>query len=741
MKALILICFTVCIPFFGSSKDFKAVKDSLTIVHQTDSLAQLANYYSENEHYEKALQQIYQCIEIFRQTGDIRNQIYYYGRVIALFISIRNFELAEKYLMIISELATKTSDLSSKTKVFYLYGNYYLAIKQYDLAIRTLYFSLSFFNNTTNPNLKGFVLKSIGDAYRQKKQFDLAGYLYRKAIDSFSDENNLTEIAILYTRIANIYYTTGNYTQNLIFNKKALHIRKETGNISLLSSSYLNVGEAYGFLGKNDSVHYYINKSLNLAIPLNQSYYLATVYVAMKDFAISEGRYQDAYDYFQKCIEYRIKLSLEKNRSETLILEANQSINENETQNELTKQKILIQNLQIKNRKIQTLGFEVTFLGFLTLIFVLDLLTRSNQRRKNRFNELNEQLVQEIKDNIEANNILQQSEELHRFLAENTTDSISLLNANLSRLYISNSCEKLYGFTVEEIMKNKSPLDLVETSFQAKVSQKIIEMLHFKKPIRYYYKAIRKNGSSFWAEAILNPIVDLSTGSVEEIITVVRDFSENKRFEEELSENARQKESLLREIHNRVKNNFAILGSLMDMLRDEASDLKLSSSLADLKLRIRTMSLVHEQLYKSQEINTIPFDTYLQHLCLIISNSFSNNRIEIITEISECTLAIEMTLPVGLIINELLTNAYKYAFPGSLTGIITVSLVPADNEKYCISVCDNGIGLPENFTMENSATMGSKIISILVQQVEGKLSVSNENGACFHLEFPANQKK
>ncbi|MCX6277421.1 MAG: DUF2225 domain-containing protein [Bacteroidetes bacterium] len=741
MKALIFICFTVCIPFCGSSKDFKPVKDSLIIIHQTDSLAQLANYYSENEQYEKSLQQMYKCIEIFQQTGDISKQIFYYGRVIGLFISIRNYELAEKYLGIISELATKTSDLSAKTRVFYIYGNYYLAIKDYDLALRSLYFSIAVLSKTRNLKLEGFIFKSLGDVYVQKKQYDLAAYLYKKAITAFSDEPNLLELSVLYTRIAHISYRLGNYRQNLAFNKKALVIRKKIGKPDLVSSSYLNVGEAYWLLGRDDLVLPYYNKSLEVALGINQALYQEVVYRLLKDYAIYEGRYKDAYDYFQKCVEYKIKLSLEKNRSETLILEANQSINESETQNELTKQKILIQNLQIKNRKIQTLGFEATFLGFLTLIFVIDLLTRSNQRRKHRFNELNEQLVQEIKDNIEAKNLLQQSEELHRFLAENTTDSISLLKADLSRLYISNSCEKLYGFTVEEIMKNKSPLDLVETSFQANVNQKIIEMLHLKKPIRYYYKAIRKNGSSFWAEAILNPILDLSTGSVEEIITVVRDFSENKRFEEELSENARQKEFLLREIHNRVKNNFAILGSLMDMLRDEASDLKLSSSLTDLKLRIRTMSLVHEQLYKSQEINTIPFDTYLQHLCLIISNSFSDNRIEIITEISECTLSIEMTLPVGLIINELLTNAYKYAFPGSLSGIITVSLLPAENEKYCISVCDNGIGLPENFTMENSATMGSKIISLLVQQVEGKLSVSNENGACFHLEFPTNMKK
>ena len=152
------------------------------------------------------------------------------------------------------------------------------------------------------------------------------------------------------------------------------------------------------------------------------------------------------------------------------------------------------------------------------------------------------------------------------------------------------------------------------------------------------------------------------------------------------------------------------------------------------------MSLVHEQLYKNQEISAIPFDNYLQNLALIISSSFNNNRIELKTDIQPCQLAIEMALPMGLIINELITNVYKYAFPGERTGTLWVKLLPENDGKFSISICDNGIGLPEDFTMRTTHAMGTQIVQILIQQVEAQLEIVNTGGACFRILFSPNQQ-
>jgi two-component sensor histidine kinase len=286
-----------------------------------------------------------------------------------------------------------------------------------------------------------------------------------------------------------------------------------------------------------------------------------------------------------------------------------------------------------------------------------------------------------------------------------------------------------------------SPLDLVDPAFHITVNQRFIEMFRVKKSICYTYKVLRGNGTTFWAEANINPIINPATREVINLITVVRDVSERMKHEEELSENSRQKEYLLHEIHNRVKNNFAILISLMNMQRDQSADPELSSSLNDLQLRVRTMSLVHEQLYQSQEISQIPFNNYLHHLAIIISSSFKNSRIRLQTEISPCNVAIEIALPLGLIINELITNAYKYAFPGEMSGTIWVKLLPDTTDKYCIVICDDGIGLPQDFTMNTTNSMGSQIVGILVEQIEATLEVTSDRGACFRIIFSTAQEK
>ena len=179
----------------------------------------------------------------------------------------------------------------------------------------------------------------------------------------------------------------------------------------------------------------------------------------------------------------------------------------------------------------------------------------------------------------------------------------------------------------------------------------------------------------------------------------------------------------------------------MSMQRSQSENSVLNTSLNDLQLRVRTMSLVHEQLYQSQEISTIPFDNYLHRLAHIISSSYNNERIRMETDISPCTVAIETALPLGLIINELITNAYKYAFPGDRKGVIRVRLFQASEDKFNIVISDNGVGLPPDFTMKTTHSMGSQIVGILIEQIEASLTVTGNDGACFQILFSPAQEK
>lgn len=707
---------------------------------QVEALSFLAGYYLNNEDYVKTLEKYFKIIDLYEHDNDVENLVLGYSRVTQFFLSIKDNDLAEKYLGIMTRLARKSSDPATHGQVFLSQAKYYLAKHEYSLAIRNLYLCIPCFQKAHGLMLEGAVYKFLGDAYIETKQYFKADFAYRTAISFYSQVPNPGEIAVIDTRIAHIYQVINDNLKNLAYNLAAMHLREKIGQTKLVASSYLNVGEAYWLLERKDSASIYFRKALNLAKQINSAFLLEAIYSQLSDFANAEKRYQDALNYYIACIEYRTRMNKERTRSEIAMLEANRGIRASETQNELMRQENLIQELQISSRRIQTFIFEVAFIILLLLILFVDTLARNNRKRKNELKVLNDRLKQEIFERIEAEGRLNRSEELHRFLAENTVDVISLLDATMRRLYISPSCEKFYGYTQQEILQMKSPLDLVDQAYRTAVNQRLLEMYRTKKTTRYIYKALRKDGSVFWTEANINPVLDPVTAEVKDLISVVRDISERMKHEEELAENARQKEYLLREIHNRVKNNFTILISLMNMQRDQARDTELNRSLNDLQLRVRTMSLVHEQLYQNQEISTIPFDNYLQNLALIISSSFNNDRIRVKTDIRPCKLAIEMALPLGLIINELITNVYKYAFPGNKTGTLWIKLLPETEGEFSISICDDGIGLPGDFTMKTTQSMGTQIVGILIQQIEAKLEVTSNGGTCFRILFSPNQE-
>ena len=267
------------------------------------------------------------------------------------------------------------------------------------------------------------------------------------------------------------------------------------------------------------------------------------------------------------------------------------------------------------------------------------------------------------------------------------------------------------------------------------------EMLKSKEPARFILKTRKKDGALFWAESHVNPIFDQESGDLIEGIVITRDISERIALEDALKENARQKELLMQEIHHRTRNNFAILISLIGLQKFETQNLEVLDILSDLQSRIRTMVLIHEQLYRSNSVNIVTFGKYITSLTESISSTFKKEGITLHQEISECQLNIEKALPLGLVVNELLTNSYKYAFAERRTGKILVKLSPVLNnaedkvENWELIIEDDGIGLPETFSTVKNSSMGWELIQMLVEQINGRIYFSGIEGASFRIIF------
>jgi PAS domain S-box-containing protein len=232
-----------------------------------------------------------------------------------------------------------------------------------------------------------------------------------------------------------------------------------------------------------------------------------------------------------------------------------------------------------------------------------------------------------------------------------------------------------------------------------------------------------------------------SDGTVKQIIGAASDITELKEAETKLHSSLAEKEVLLREVHHRVKNNLSVVDSLLSMQARYISDTEALKAISDSQRRIHTMSLIHEQLYQSQDVDKVDFCEYLQRLVvnLYSSTSFNASQVELKLDLKPTLLNIDTAISMGLIVNELLTNAFKYAFPNSMTGVIEVSLYEStESRNLHLVIRDNGIGIPKNVDFNGTTSLGLRLVRILAQQLRANLDLSCSIGTSFHFTFQEN---
>jgi len=232
-------------------------------------------------------------------------------------------------------------------------------------------------------------------------------------------------------------------------------------------------------------------------------------------------------------------------------------------------------------------------------------------------------------------------------------------------------------------------------------------------------------------------------GNPRKILVTTQDITDRKLKEIKISESLKEKETLLSEIHHRVKNNLAIISGLLELNLFHVEDDHVIDLIRSSQLRIRSMAKVHEKLYQSDSFTHISFREYIQELIESVQSAMSDDKFEpnIKTEIEDVNLNINYAIPCGLILNELITNSWKHAFPDREKGTIVVSFV-REAEKIKLSVKDNGVGLPEDFNKDEVQTLGLTLINILSQQIEADMSMRNtEDGFACTLVFSQEDKR
>jgi two-component sensor histidine kinase len=229
-----------------------------------------------------------------------------------------------------------------------------------------------------------------------------------------------------------------------------------------------------------------------------------------------------------------------------------------------------------------------------------------------------------------------------------------------------------------------------------------------------------------------------------EMVAQVYAMLRMKKAEDQLRKNKetlKEKDLLLKEIHHRVKNNMAMVSSLLNIQSSYISDKKARTALAECRTRISSIAMLHEKLYSSSDLVNIDFHDYIHDLAnsLIISYSIPRDRIELIIDINDIYLGADAAIPLGLIITELVTNSLKYGIKNDKKLFITIHMKLEDNHFH-LTVGDSGPGIDENLDWRNTETLGIRLVTLLTEQLAGIIKLDRNSGTTFHITF-SNEKK
>lgn len=344
-----------------------------------------------------------------------------------------------------------------------------------------------------------------------------------------------------------------------------------------------------------------------------------------------------------------------------------------------------------------------------------------------------EGVAEDISEQKKAERALEKEKAYFDQLFEEAPEAISVTTSKGKILRVNEEFTRLFGFTKQEAV-GKYLDDLIAPKEYHDEAVDITQKV--ARGMKGFYETQRrhKDGSLIDVSLLVSPV--LMNKKQVAVYGIYRDITEQKKAEKTIEASLKEKDVMLREIHHRVKNNLQIIISLLRLQSAQIKNKKDLEMFKESQDRIRSMALIHEKLYQSEDLARVEFSRYIQSFASHLFRTYQvdPNSIRLHTEVEKFSIDINRAIPLGLIINELLSNSLKHAFPDGRKGDIHVKL-HSHPKGRTLTIKDNGVGLPDDLDLQNAETLGMQLITSLVNQISGTLEVKREEGTTFVINF------
>ncbi len=702
------------------SEQDKIKKVAINTSHLADVYNEMVDYISAIEYYEKAL--LY-----YIELNDSEGICLEYRNLGKAYLIWGQYDKTVFYLNKALQIAKTDNDVNDVTSIYTQIAEIYREWGEYNNAFDYYNQLIAYQNKNLLFADIPHTLNAVGEIYLEWKLFSEAETYFREALEKCTTLNDSVGMAKSYHNLGNCFAQSTKYNEAINLYFQTLKLNSKIGSTNEISEILFDIGSVYA---KSDSLAKaidFFNRSLEMAKKVGNASVAKECYKGIYEIHERNGEYKEALKAHEMYFMAHRSIASRTSQANIAELRVIHETNKRMKENENLKQTQIIQELELRNKKIRINMLSLLFIFVFIIALILYFLYRNSKKNKD--------FLQEIINSI--------------------GNPLFVINSTTHRIELANKSAIAEGFLTGENYYTTKLSD--DSTRNRPIDNSLLDIIIEKKTESKKEFSIRKNDQDLYFEINSFPIFDAKK-SVIKIIETVVDISELKKSSiilrqnnelltlknQEISaqtliiqESLEQKKILLKEIHHRVKNNLQIISSLLNLQANTIKDKIAIATLHEGQNRVQAMALVHKTLYQTDDLSQIPMENYIKQLIsyLGISYKIRNKQITSNIQAQNITLNVDTAIPLGLILNELISNSFKYAFNETEKGEIKIFITQQNSSTYLLHYADSGPGLPSDFDYQKASSLGLRLINILSKQIMAQLKYENNNGLNFFIAF------